>query len=191
LSLPCAPAATPTVVAASRRRARLHIVHARMSASRTSTCIHPQCTRVCANIRAHRRARTHVYTHTLCTHAHASAHTPACADACTRVCVREGVFVCVTGRACRLRPPSSPLSASRAQQVREQCSQPSDTPASGPHLSPCWQVLGHARRRGRESDSVRSLGHMYPHACACMYTHADEGGKKGGQSNTRISTHLH
>ena len=192
MSLPCAPAATPTVVAASRRRARLHIVHARMSASRTSTCIHPQCTRVCANIRGHRRARTHVYTHTLCAHAHMHLHTHPRVRMRAHVCVREreSVFVCVTGRACRLRP-SSPLSASRAQQVREQCSQSPDTPASGPHLSPCWQVLGHACRRGRESDSVRSLGHMYPHACACMYTHADEGGKKGGQSNTRISTHLH
>jgi hypothetical protein len=147
-------------------------------------------TRVCQYPWTSSRPYACIHTHYVHTHTCICTHTRVCGCVHTCVCERESVFVCVTGRACRLRP-SSPLSASRAQQVREQCSQSPDTPASGPHLSPCWQVLGHACRRGRESDSVRSLGHMYPHACACMYTHADEGGKKGGQSNTRISTHLH
>jgi len=153
LSLPCAPAATPTVVAASRRRARLHIVHARMSASRTSTCIHPQCTRVCANIRGHRRARTHVYTHTLCAHAHMHLHTHP------RVRMRTHVCVCERERACSC--------VSRGERV-----------GCGRHHR-LYQHRARSRcgSSARKAPTLRPQDHTYRPAGRCLVTRAGEGGK--------------
>ena len=170
MSLPCAPAATPTVVAASRRRARLHIVHTRMSASRTSTCIHPQCTRVCANILGHRRARTHVYTHTLCAHAHMHLHTHPRVRMRAHVCVceRERVRVC-HGASVSVAAIIASISIARAAGAGAVLAKPRH---SGLRTTPIALLAGAwSRVQEREGKRQRALPRTHVYTRVCVYVH--------------------